>query len=103
MLIQGRAEFKKNVPDLFAVVSQIQSSSTQKINNNSSLISFACKCGLSAGFLTGSKGVIFSVRNKKSNPGGGEIYCTSPDLPWGSPSLIYKGYRVFTGGKAAGA
>ena len=26
-----------------------------------------------------------------------------PDRPWGLPSLLYSGYRVFTGGKAAGA
>jgi hypothetical protein len=26
-----------------------------------------------------------------------------PDRPWGPPSLLYTGYRVFRGGKAAGA
>jgi len=30
---------------------------------------------------------------------GGEIYRTSPDWPWGPPSLLYNGYRVFPGGK----
>ena len=30
-----------------------------------------------------------------SNPRGGEIFCTHPDRPWGPPSLLYKGYRVF--------
>ena len=34
-----------------------------------------------------------------SNPGGGEICCTCPDRPWGPPSLLYNGYRVFPGGK----
>jgi hypothetical protein len=38
-----------------------------------------------------------------SNPGGGEIFCTRPDRPWGPPSLLYNGYRVFPRGKAAGA
>jgi hypothetical protein len=38
-----------------------------------------------------------------SNSGGGEIFFTRPDRPWGPPSLLYNGYRVFTGGKAAGA
>jgi hypothetical protein len=38
-----------------------------------------------------------------SNPGGGEIFRTHPDWPWGPPSLLYSGYRVFPGGKAAGA
>jgi hypothetical protein len=30
---------------------------------------------------------------------GGEIFRTSPDRPWGPPSLLYNGYRVFPGGK----
>ena len=34
-----------------------------------------------------------------SNPGGGEIFRTCPDRPWGPPSLLYNGYRVFHGGK----
>jgi hypothetical protein len=39
---------------------------------------------------------------RRPNPGGGEIFCTRPDRPWGPPSLLYNGYRVFLGGKAAG-
>jgi len=34
-----------------------------------------------------------------SNSGGGEIFRTCPDRPWGPPSLLYNGYRVFPGGK----
>jgi len=34
---------------------------------------------------------------------GGEIFRTCPDRPWGPPSLLYNRYRVFPGGKAAGA
>jgi hypothetical protein len=34
-----------------------------------------------------------------SNPGGGEIFRTCPDRPWGPTSLLYNGYRVFPGGK----
>jgi hypothetical protein len=34
-----------------------------------------------------------------SNPGGGEIFRTCPDRPWGPPSLLYDGYRVFPGCK----
>jgi hypothetical protein len=30
-----------------------------------------------------------------SNPGGDEIFRTCPDWPWGPPSLLYNGYRVF--------
>ena len=29
----------------------------------------------------------------------GEIFRTSPDRPWGPPSLLYIEYRVFPGGK----
>jgi hypothetical protein len=28
-----------------------------------------------------------------------EIFCTTPDRPWGPPSLLYNGYRVFPGGR----
>ena len=38
-----------------------------------------------------------------SNPCGGEIFSTRPNLPWGLPSLLYNGYRVIPGGKTAGA
>ena len=34
-----------------------------------------------------------------SNPGGGEIFRTCPDRPWGPPSLLHNGYRVFPGVK----
>jgi hypothetical protein len=38
-----------------------------------------------------------------SNPGGGEIFRTRPDLPWLPPSLLYNGYRVsFPGVKLPG-
>ena len=36
-----------------------------------------------------------------SNPGGGEIFHTRPDRPWGPPSFLCNGYRLFPGGKAA--
>ena len=32
-------------------------------------------------------------------PVGGEIFRTCLDRPWGPPSLLYNGYRVFPGGK----
>ena len=34
-----------------------------------------------------------------SNPGGGEIFRTCLDRPWGPPSLLYKGTGSFPGGK----
>ena len=37
-----------------------------------------------------------------SNPGGDEMFHTCPDRHWGLPSLLYDGYWVFSGGKAAG-
>ena len=40
---------------------------------------------------------------KGSNPGGGKIFCTRPDQPWGAPSFLYNGYRVsFPGVKRPG-
>ena len=38
-----------------------------------------------------------------SNPGGGEIFRTPEERPWGPPSLLYSGYWVITRGKAARA
>jgi hypothetical protein len=34
-----------------------------------------------------------------SNPGGGEIFCTCQDRPWGPPSPLYNEYRVIPRGK----
>ena len=34
---------------------------------------------------------------------GCEIFRIRTDRPWGPPSLLYNWYRVFLGGKAAGA
>jgi hypothetical protein len=34
-----------------------------------------------------------------SNHGGGEIFRTCPDRPWGTPSLLCNGYQVFPGGR----
>jgi len=50
--------------------------------------------GSSVGIATG-----YGLDSPGSNPGGGEIFCTCPDRPWGPPSLLYNGYRVFPGGK----
>ena len=38
-----------------------------------------------------------------SNPSEGEIFRTCPERPWGPPSFLYNVYRVFPGGKTAGA
>ena len=39
---------------------------------------------------------------RESNPGGGEIFLTCPDRPWGPPSLLYNGHRVFPQGVKSG-
>jgi len=38
-------------------------------------------------------------RSGERIPVGGEILRTCPDRPWGPPSLLYNGYRVFPGNK----
>ena len=38
-----------------------------------------------------------------SSSGGGKIFRTRPDRAWGPASLLYNGYLVFAGGKAAWA
>jgi hypothetical protein len=43
--------------------------------------------------------VYLHLANKFLQPGGGEIFRTCPDRPWGPPSLLYNGYRVFPGGR----
>jgi hypothetical protein len=40
---------------------------------------------------------------QRSNPYGGKIFHPRPDRPWGPQILLYIGYPVFHGGKAAGA
>jgi hypothetical protein len=34
---------------------------------------------------------------------GGDIFSSRQNRPWGLPSLLYNGYRVFPGGKVTGA
>ena len=38
-------------------------------------------------------------RSRDRIPVGGEIFRTCTDRPWGPPSLLYNGYRVFPGTK----
>jgi len=48
-----------------------------------------------------SVGIATELRAGRSGdriPVGGEILRTCPYRPWGPPSLLYNGYRVFTGG-----
>jgi len=53
-----------------------------------------CGPGSSVGIVTG-----YGLDGPGSNPGGGEIFRACPDRPWGPPSFMYNGFRVFPGGK----
>ena len=44
----------------------------------------------------------YGLTVRESNPVGDEISRTRPDWPWAPPRLLYNGYRVFHGNKAAG-
>ena len=41
----------------------------------------------------------YGLEGPGSNPDGEEIFRPPPDRPWGPPSLLYNGYRIFPGGK----
>jgi hypothetical protein len=45
--------------------------------------------GMATGYTLGGPGV----------SGGGKIFCTCPDRPWGPPSFLYSVYQVFPAGK----
>ena len=54
-------------------------------------------------YLSFSYYILRSLRPGRSGdriPVWGEIFRTRPHRSWGPPSLLYNGYRVFTGGKA---
>ena len=50
--------------------------------------------GSSAGIATG-----YGLDSPGIESRWGEIFRTCPDRPWGPPSLLYNGYRIFPGGK----
>jgi hypothetical protein len=63
---------------------------------------------VSFGFVDRDSSVGIGTRNGLDGAGiefrwGGDILRTLPDRRWGPPSLLYNGYRVFPGGKVAGA
>jgi hypothetical protein len=62
------------------------------------ILCYACRPTSSVGIATsyGLDGLGIESR-------WGEIFLTRSDKPWGPPSLLYKGYRFFPGGKVAGA
>jgi hypothetical protein len=49
-----------------------------------------------------SVGIATELRAGRSGdriPVEGEIFRTRPDRPWGPPSFLYNGYRVYPGGR----
>ena len=59
------------------------------------IIQLSCGPGSSVGIATGYGLDASGIESRV----GGEIFCICPDRPWGPPSLMYNGYRVFPGGK----
>jgi hypothetical protein len=53
--------------------------------------------------LTRYRGSLRAGRSEDRIPLGGQIFCTRPDQLWDPPTLLYNGYLVFPGVKAAGA
>jgi hypothetical protein len=54
---------------------------------------------MGAGVAQSVQRLATGLKVRGSNPGGGEIFRTYLDRPWGPPKLMYNGYRVFPGGK----
>jgi len=52
-----------------------------------------------AGIAQSVKRLATGCTVRGSYPGRGKIFRTCPDRPWGPPSLLYNGYRVFPEGK----
>ena len=61
---------------------------------NCAVLCIVCGLGSSVSIATG-----YGLEVRGSKPDGGEIFRTYPDRPWGPPSLLYNGYRVFPGRK----
>ena len=53
-----------------------------------------CGPGSSVGIATG-----YGLDGPGTESRWSEIFRTAPDRPWGPPSLLYNGHRVFPGGK----
>jgi hypothetical protein len=64
------------------------------IRDNFTFYIACCGPGSSVGITTD-----YGLDGPGSNPGGDEIFLTCPERPWGPPSLLKNGYRVFPGGK----
>jgi hypothetical protein len=47
--------------------------------------------------------IIIIIICQSNVPVWSETFRTRPDRPWGPANFLYDGYRIFPGGKAAGA
>jgi hypothetical protein len=56
-----------------------------------------------SGYLSWYSDLLRAGRSGSGIPVGGEFFRTCSDIPWGQPSFLHNGCRVFPGGKAAGA
>ena len=81
----------------------LQVSFCRPYNINVTVISVGRCVRVAAGIAQSVKRLATGWTVWRSNPGGGEIFRTRPDRLWGPPRLLYIGYRVFPGGKAARA
>ena len=63
-------------------------------------------CNFSNWFWAGTAQSVWRLATgwkiRESNPGGGEIFRTRTDRPWGPLSLLHNGYQVFPGVKRPG-
>ena len=59
---------------------------------------FCCLCGL--GSIVGIA-TAYGLDGPGMESRSGEIFCTCPEGPWDPPSLLYNGYRVFSGVKSS--
>ena len=73
--------------------------SNRVVKKNKTHILCSVHTGMWAGQHSQYSDQLRAGRSGGSNPGGGEIFHTCPDWPWGPPSLLYNGYWVFPGGK----
>jgi hypothetical protein len=65
-----------------------------KLNHSETCVVNLVNVGNSAGIATG-----YGLDGPGIESGGTEIFLTCPDRPWGPPSLLYNGCRVFPGGR----
>jgi hypothetical protein len=80
------------------VAKQIKYKHKINVDQLTTAFSLETKCSqISILILPSNNSTDWTVRG--SNSGGGEIFHTCPDRPWGPLSLLYNGYRVFPGGK----